>query len=121
MGGGCRPCSSGSTAVRAATGSIVPLPTVSRWPFCPASGSAVRSMRAMTWRADSCGKRCRTSVARPATYGAAKLVPWIGPLPRAVTVAAVSPPEPGTGLSDTTPVPGAATSTHGPPRVKAAG
>src|SRR6476469_4108422 len=77
-------------------------------------------MRCITWRAVRFRYRSRISAATPATYGVAKLVPssargW----PWESTRPVVSPGRP--AARDTAPVPGAATSTHGPRIEKSAG
>src|SRR4051794_6267254 len=76
---------------------------------------AVASIRCTTWRALRFGNCARTSAARPATYGDAKLVPWIGPaLPPSTTWLARFGPPFADGSSDVISVPGAATLTQGP-------
>src|ERR1700735_114295 len=74
-------------------------------------------MRCITWRAVHVGNRERISAARPVTTGAAKLVPNSGVEPCCPATALTNPPP--VELSDTTPSPGAATSTHGPAMVNA--
>src|SRR5437588_9840157 len=79
---------------------------------------AVASMRCTTSRADRLGNCARTNAASPATYGEAKLVPWIGPcLPPSVTwlASAVSGGAFVDGSREVMFVPGAATLNHGHP------
>src|SRR3954452_8698761 len=75
----------------------------------------------MTSLAGMSGYWARTSAATPATYGAAKLVPWIVPLPFCVVTSFTCPDAPGNGLVDTMAVPGAATPTQLPARENGAG
>ncbi|GAA4820774.1 hypothetical protein GCM10023353_30990 [Tomitella cavernea] len=81
---------------------------------------AVATIRSTTSGAVSAGKRERMSAARPATSGAAKLVPSTAVTPRSVRTRSARPPS-ALLARDTTPVPGAATVTHGPATLNSEG
>src|SRR5262249_7102493 len=68
--------SDGRMAVTAAYGLTTPQP-YSGCGSVPAGWSAVSSMRRTTCATESRGWYARTSATTPATYGAAKLVPWL--------------------------------------------
>ena len=85
--------------------------------MCPPAAAgcdAVCLIRFITWSALRSGNRSRTSAASPATYGAAKLVPWIGDGWPSWSIVWFASPLGLAGSSEMISVPGAATLTHGP-------